>query len=451
MILAACSKEVAIDSEEKAIYTPETAADEELVTYSFTVGKAEMKSTLTNDGVFSWVVGDKIAIYNSSTSSYVEFEVKSVDGSGNATIQADEAPGATWTNAIYPAARAAGSGNAVDYTVTSVSGPILVSKVVGQTLSFKYLGAVANIRVNDVPGSPTTLTFTANANVFGNRSFDWSGENPVLGGSGSQASITVPFTNNTIISVPIPQVSYAGFTITVDNDGGRHLYKKTTANTFDMSSKKLLPMPELAYVAPSKFYLTTSSESGYWDRENVRMIQTSATDYTIYVNCDGHTTIKVFDNYNLGNASGASFSGSVDDGNYYIINWSTTSGGSVTYKSATVDKPFWNKDYPIETNGMCLSGSFNSWGIGNAFTYNGNMNWVIENLSISGGDHTFKIRKTQSDWAYAAGYNSGLDHTLYGSLKGDNGDAYITLDAGNYNIYLNATSEWYYNIMFEKI
>ena len=296
IVLAACSKEVAIDNKEKAIEAPETTVNEELVTYSFTAGEAEMKSSLTNGGVFSWAENDKIAIYNSTTSSFVEFYVESVDGSGNATIKADAAPGAVWTNAIYPAARATGAENEVDYTVTSVSGPILVSEVDGQNLSFKYLGAVANIQVDGVPGTPATLTFTANTNVFGSRTFSWSGGEPVLSGSGTQASITVPFTTG-IISVPIPQASYAGFTITVDHSAGRHLYKKTTGNTFDMSAKKLLPMPALSYVEPG-YYVKTSSASGYWDTDAARMIKTGANSYVLSENCDGDTTYYIYDEYN---------------------------------------------------------------------------------------------------------------------------------------------------------
>lgn len=452
VLAAACSKEVSYD-ETSSIETPsEIIVPEETVTYTFTVD-ANAKSSLTNGGVFSWVAGDHIAIYNSATSSYVTFSVTSVDGSGNATITADAAAGAVWTNAIYPAERATGAGNGVDYAVQTVSGPILVSKVDGQSLSFKYLGAVANIQVNDVPGTPTKLTFTANTNVFGSRTFSWSGDDPVLGGSGTQASITVPFTNNTLISVPIPQVSYEGFTITVDNAAGRHLYKKTTANTFDMSSKKLLPMPALTYEAPSKFYVTTSSTSGYWDRSDVRMIQTGANTYGVQMNCDGDTDVYIFDNYNVDNHTvGYLNKGHVDGGNFYEITWNASSStGGPNYISTTRDYPFWNDTYPVATNGMCLSGSFNSWGYATTFTYNTNMSWVLEGLAIaSEGTYNFKIRKTQNDWAYAAGVYSGLGESMYGSLKGDADNASITLTAGTYNVYMNATSDWYYNIMFEK-
>lgn len=300
VLAVGCKKEVAPIDEptpiENNVIEEQPIAGEDLVTYSFTIDNKDLKSILENDGTFAWELGDSIAIYNTTSSSYVGFKVTALEA-GVATIEGSAPAGAAWTNAIYPAARAAGSGDAVDYTVPTVAGPILVSKVEGTALSFKYLGAVANIRIDGVPGTPTTLTFTANANVFGNRSFNWSGETPVLGGGGSQASITVPFTKNAIVSVPIPQVSYAGFTIAVKNSSGRVLYKKTTANTFDMTSYKLLPMPTLTYVEPG-YYVKTTSSSGYWDRNAVRMIQTGANTYELSENCDGNTTYYIYDEYN---------------------------------------------------------------------------------------------------------------------------------------------------------
>ncbi len=448
VLLAACSKEQNTIS----------SAKENLVTYTFTATSAddsEVRSTLSNDGVFSWVKDDQIAIYNSTTSSYVTFTVTAVNNeTGEATITADAAPGAVWTNAIYPAARAAGSGNQVDYTVTTVAGPILVSQVSGQTLSFKYLGAVANIQVNSVPDTPTTLTFTAKANVFGNRTFTWDNGSPVLGGTGSQATVTVPFNTSGITSVPIPQTSYAGFTITVDNEAGRHLYKKTTSKTFDLSSKRLLSMKALTYSAPTEFYVTTSSNTHYWDKSNVRMIQTEASKYEVQMNCDGSTTIYIFDNYNTDNYTvGYLSTSSVNDGNFYQITWnSSTSKGGPTYISATRNYPFTDEKYPVGTNEMCLSGEFNSWGHTQTFTYNGNHYWTLEGLEIEEEkSYGFKIKKAEDGWSYAAGINLGLGTTsLYGSLKGNANNSYVTLAVGTYNVYLNATSDWYYNIMFVK-
>ena len=448
VLAAACTKE-----EVKKI----DSVDQNLVTYTFTaICGEDVKSTLGTNGAFSWVKDDKIAIWNSAannnTGAYVTFTVGEVNN-GEAEITGTAAAGAVWGFAIYPESRAAGNGDAVDYTKTDVAGPILVSKVpANQTLEFKYLGTVMNIQVNSVPDTPTALTLTANADVFGVRSFIWGDSEgiPTLGSiSGTaQASVTVPFNASGVTTVPVPNVDLSGFNITVDDAAGRHLYKKTTSYVAPLAAKILVNMPSLEYEAPTKFYVTTTSSTGYWDKSNVRMIQTASNEFVSYMNTDGNTTIKIFDEYNVGRSKGEVYSYTVVDDRLYKIMWKDGSG-SVTYISTVVNKPFGNNDYPVDN--MCISSDFNSWAVSDKFTYNGNMNWVIENIAISAGTYNFKIRKADSDnWHFAAGGNSGLGSSLYGSLKGDNGDASITLTAGTYNIYLNATTEWYYNIMFEK-
>lgn len=301
VLAAACAKE-----QQPEQVTPIEPQEEELVTYTFTAsaqsevvedGDEEVRSTLSNVGAFTWAVDDQFKIWNTSTNSYVTFSVTEINGDGTVHISGTAAAGAVWGNAIYPASRAAGSGDTVDYTSTTTAGPILVGRVDGQVVYFYYLGAVMNITVNSVPDTPVSLTVTANSNVFGSRTFSWEEDKPVLGGSGSQASVTVPFNASGITSVPVPNVSYAGFTITVDNAAGRHLYKKTTANTFDLTSKKLLPMPALTYAAPGYYLTTTSSGSGY-NVSKLPMIQTGANTYELVINSHVTTTYGVTDDYN---------------------------------------------------------------------------------------------------------------------------------------------------------
>lgn len=461
ILAAACSKEVSID-ETSSIETPsEIIVPEETVTYTFTVD-ANAKSSLTNDGVFSWVAGDHIAIYNSATSSYVTFNVTFVDGSGNATITAAAAKGAVWTNAIYPAERATGAGNGVDYAVQTVSGPILVSKVDGQTLSFKYLGAVANIQVNSVPDTPATLTFTANANVFGSRTFSWSGDNPVLGGEGTQDSITVPFTSGTI-SVPIPQVSYEGFTITVDNAAGRHLYKKTTANIFDMTSKKLLPMPALTYTAPRLFYVHTATTGSVTYDGDFIMLQRGTNTFETWVNCDANTTSYVYDEYNEGNeitgclASTAPVS---DPRKYRILYNSSTKTASMEYISNQYANPYnWNGFYD---NTVYLRGQFDGSNWTNTDYFSGSNHLLTTTLTRSNSGGTFGIQAA-SDWWSA----NGEDGNYQTITDGGNGRYYATLvtgstsnqdlsnlPAGTYTVYANVLQDDYgdrpISLMFVK-
>ena len=585
VLLAACAKEAQPND-------ATTPADENLVTYTFTAANPNeaTRSTLTNAGVFTWQEGDKIAIHDNTSASNVVFEVTAVDGEGNATITADAAPGAVWTNAIYPAARAKVSGNYIDFSNpgNAPAGPVLVSKVAGQDLSFKYAGAVVNITLNDIPDTPTSLTLTANAGTpFAEYPLTWDGENPVLGtGTSATSFITVPYAGNgNVTSIPVPHHNFAsGFTITVDNAAGRHLFVKSTTKAKDLTSKILLPMDAIDYTAPSAYYVTTESVSHYWDKAGVRLVQTGTDEYTIVENCDGNSTFYIFDEYNasqpkkgclatgltklsystgtstwrlVGNPGefegvscvvaetiqleyegdwhfaknvkslkewpnfkfvngtenwedqfGTKISNSGNDNNVYVGNYNQTASRNnnpgwiyvnaeadkeydfflnpttgevrvflssdkhdpnetsglwkIVYDKAenevkelqrlgnVADTPFWNTKYPIGTNAMCLSGSFNNWDDSNPFTYNGNMSWTIEGLNISsGGEYAFKIRPT-SGWNDNFNSGNGAFSGRYGTLNNGGGDAPISLTAGNYNVYLNATTENKYNIMFVK-
>lgn len=300
VLLAACAKEAQPND-------ATTPADENLVTYTFTAANPNeaTRSTLTNAGVFTWQEGDKIAIHDNTSASNVVFEVTAVDGEGNATITADAAPGAVWTNAIYPAARAKVSGNYIDFSNpgNAPAGPVLVSKVAGQDLSFKYAGAVVNITLNDIPDTPTSLTLTANAGTpFAEYPLTWDGENPVLGtGTSATSFITVPYAGNgNVTSIPVPHHNFAsGFTITVDNAAGRHLFVKSTTKAKDLTSKILLPMDAINYEAPSAYYLkTVANKTDFWSAADVPFIKTGTDTYKLVVNADRMSDYYVYDEWN---------------------------------------------------------------------------------------------------------------------------------------------------------
>lgn len=560
--------------------------NDELVSYSFTVASLEedaVRSDLTNAGAFSWEVGDYIAIYNSASSEYVSFEVTEVLSNGDAIISALATSGAVWTNAIYPAERAAGAGNQVNYTVSSVAGPILVSNVDSQELSFMYLGSVANIEVTGVPGTPTTLTFTANANVFGTRSFSWDEYGkPVLGGSGSVDSITVPFNSAGVTTVPIPKADYAGFTITVDNAAGRHLYKKTTTKNFTLATSNaiLLPMSAIAYSDPVYFLKVVQKTNGttFWTSNALYpMVKIGTNTYFAAENVDRMSTYYIYDEWNddpilTGSTTADSYTANTFSfvgegdllgnwttnnnsscafnkiGNWnYLFNknlyqkrfvirpwddkgwdiwrpnnnggdaWFTSSVkslsatkvennaafysnlnealdfyfnsssgyeevkvystgdksnplcalGKFTYNSssntvssldvassAVNNAPFGDASFP--TGQLALSGTFNSWGDGDVFTYVGNQSWELKGLSITtAGEYRFKIRKV-GGWDYEIDAKDEFGDTLYGKLRsrhedlGYKNEASVNLSVGTYDVYLNATADWYYNIMLVK-
>ncbi len=455
LAFAACQKE---ESQKDIL------VDEGLNTFTFTasvdnnVVDAETKATLSRGGVFSWAESDALKFYDTDGNAY-DAVITAVDGEGVATIEVTAAGNPTFYSAIYPAAVAVGK-NKVNIEAALAKGPVVVAEVGSGSLTFHHIGSIINIKINDIPAETTKMEIAPAAPAEWNAGiFSFTAGVPDFSGNGGFCYPVVPVTSadsGVDISVPIFAANYAGgFTIKLLNDAGRILYKKTTTKDYDLSGTKLLNMKALTYEAPTKFYVKTTSASGYWDKECVRMIQTGANTYSVQMNCDGGSDIFIFDNYNTDNISeGYLNKGHVDGGNFYEISWNTsTNSGGPNYISSTRDTPFWNGEYPVEVNGMCLSGTFNSWGIDKPFTYNNNMSWVLEGLDIaSAGSYAFKIRKTQDAWSYGAGVNSGLGSALYGSLKGDKdaGDASVTLSAGTYNVYLNATSDWYYNIMFEK-
>ena len=440
------------------------------VSYTFTAVIADnvseveedgTKATVSRGGEYTWAEGDALRFYKND-GTYANASVTRVVGS-TATITVTTGARADFVSAIYPASAAV----AKDQISFNARGPIVVAEVFdGGTLTFHHVGSLINIKFTGISANDDikSLVFTPSSAFSYNGTFTFSGDHkPTLTATGSTPRIVVPASkadNNSDITVCVPSVNLAGFSAALNNDedgNGRNLFKKSTAtahNLYDAEGPVLMNMQKVAYEAPSKYYVTTVSTSGYWDRTDVRMIQTGANTYGVQMNCDGSSNVYIYDNYNVGNhLNGYLNKGSVGDGRFYNITWNTsTSSGGPAYVSATRDYPFNHGDYPVGVNGMALSGSFNSWSYStNLFTYNTNMSWVCEGLVIaSAGSYIFKIRKAQSDWAYDAGVNTGLGSSLYGSLKGDNDNASVTLEAGTYNVYLNATSDWYYNIMFEK-
>ena len=206
-------------------------------------------------------------------------------------------------------------------------------------------------------------------------------------------------------------------------------------------------MKKVAYEAPGKYYVTTVSSSKYWDKQDVRLIQSEANKFETWMNCDGNTDVYIYDEYNVGNhEAGYLNKGHVDDENLYQISYNEASGtGGPTYKSAKTNKPFFNDDFP--TTDFCIMGDFDDWATTHVFTYNGNLNWTYEGLLIPLDDtYHFGVRKSSANQFWAGAYTLS---ELYGGLKGD-GNASVTLQSGTYNVYVCPTQDWYYLIMFEK-
>lgn len=438
--------------------------DDNLVKYTFTavvndkLTDADTKASVSRAGAFSWQEGDALVFYTKNGDPATA-EITKVDGSVATITVTTDNPRSDFYSAIYPA-EAASAKNKVSF---NARGPIVVSAVDGGTLTFYHIGSLINVKFTNIPSATQSVVFAPKTTIGYDGTFDFSDRVPSLSFGGAINEIVVPASQddeNKDITICLPSVTLTGgfsVALNVNADGaGRNLYKKSTANTHNLYTNRpvLLNMKKLAYAAPSKYYVTTESTTHYWDRSSVRMLQTSGNTYEVYMNCDGNTNIYIFDEYNVGNeTNGYLNNGHVDGAGNYQITWNTSSSsGGPTYKNSTLNKPFGDDNYP--TDHMCLTGSFNGWGTGNVFSYNGNMNWVLtDDLVISTtGTYEFKIRKTSGwDDQYQAGGNSGLgEYLLYGSLFKGNGNATVKLETATYTVYLNASENWYYSIMFEK-
>lgn len=120
---------------------------------------------------------------------------------------------------------------------------------------------------------------------------------------------------------------------------------------------------------------------------------------------------------------------------------------------AVSNAPFNDSSFPREA--LVLSGTFNSWGEAQ-MTYIGNQSWKLENLVISATNtYEFKLRKS-GGWTYEIAAKDVMGSNLYGKLRthddesGYNKNASVNLSVGSYNVYLNATHDWFFNIMFVK-
>ena len=449
--LCACQK-----NEIELLDKPIVKNDGDKVTYTFTaviaddVTDIETKATMARTGAYTWAVDDELKFYKENGTS-APAKVTAVDGSTATITVTTSDDRAKFVSAVYPA----DAGDGAYKIKFNARGPIVVSAVDGGTLKFYHIGSVINLKFTGIPAKTQSLVFAPTSAFTYDGTFSFSDRKPVLTSTGSTSKIVVYASTadeGKDISISVPSVELSGFSAALNNasDGaGRNLFKKTTAESHNLADNcpVLMNMKKVACEPAGKFYVTTVSSSKYWDKQNVRLIQSEASKFETWMNCDGNTDIYIFDEYNIGNhESGYLNKSHVDDENLYQIYYNTSTGDAgPVYKSSRSDKPFYNSDFPI--NDFCIMGTFNEWGTSHIFTYNGNLNWVFEGLTISTDNtYNFGVRKASGE-GFWAGANtlSGL----YGVLNG-NGNASVTLSAGTYNVYLCPTTDWNYLIMFEK-
>ena len=450
LLTAACSKEPVTIPEE-------TNPTTRVMSITASLESASRAFDDEHPGSFKWEANDAIAVPFLSNGDVVYLSF-TTDGSGEFThtfSEGDNYELAVGRNAYYPYSAVTGTDQVnLDGTVI----PLVAQVGSDQTLAFKHLAAFMDLTFTGVPETVTQLKVTGVRS--GAYSVDYNEGNPSLTAVGTGTDFySIPVTGEGTFhaTVSFAPGSYNTLSFSLLTANGTVAYSKSTSQT--LARKKFYAMPALAYTAATKIFVTTSSTSHYWDRTDVQMIRTGESTYELWMNCDGQTTISVYDEYNLG---APVWTGSVNDGNLYKISWnSATNTGSVDYVSATVNHP-WRNEY---FDNLGLYGNFSGQWQEMQLTFSGNHSWSKEITVASSGTYSFKLNVYDTGWNDEWGYYSGDGNSVNPGSNGYgvavcNGEGRNTqnmtvyLTAGTYQFYANSIQPTYSDrplrVMFVK-
>lgn len=450
LLAAACSKEPVTVPEDT---TPATR----VMSFTASLESASRAFDDEHPGSFKWEADDAIAVpfHSNGNLVYLSFTTNGNGEFSHTFSEGENYELAEGKNAYYPFSAVTGTDQVnLDGTVI----PLVAQVGNDQTLAFKHLAAFMDLTFTGVPATVTQLKVTGVR--AGTYSVDYNGENPSLTSVGTGTdyySIPVTCEGSFHATLSFAPGSYNSLSFSLLTANGTVAYSKSTSQT--LARKKFYAMPALAYTAATKFIVTTSSDTHYWDKTGVQMIRTGESAYELWMNCDGHTTIRVYDEYNPGTPV---WTGSVNDRNLYKISWNSAANtGSVDYVSATVDHP-WGNEY---FDNLGLYGNFSGQWQEMQLTFSGNHSWSKEITVASSGTYSFKLNVYDTGWNDEWGYCSGDGNSVnpgsngYGVAvcKGEGRntqDMTVYLTAGTYQFYANSIYPGYgdrpLRVMFVK-
>ena len=241
-----------------ALVMTNCSQDEELVqvqqgSNGFTATIEESsRSAVTDEGVFSWTVGDKFSVWNGTT-----FDVYANSEANVGYFEPSGTVGTPTGYAIYPSGSHAISGNTVTvnlpatYSHGSTNAAMLAAIETGSTnLAFKHLGGLMRFNVENVPANATSFVFTATDDILtGNYSVDSEGEIKKDGENtvNNNNSVTITFDALTAAQdmtfyVPLPVGTYGEYKVEIKGEG-IELSHTSTGVTNTIGRRTLLLMP----------------------------------------------------------------------------------------------------------------------------------------------------------------------------------------------------------------
>ena len=235
--------------------------------YKLTASVEEQaRSTMTDMGIFSWVKGDSISVWNDMPEGGVDGFVKFVFADGN-NFNIDPKAGVPSIKpanyAVYPAGAHAYTddavtihlpnayGNAEENYVANTRAPMLAIVVSGKShLNFKHVGGVMRFIVQNVPAGANEFVFTAaDKNITGNFIVDEGIISAV--DKTDKNSLTIRFktldkvAESMTFYVPLPVGTYTAYTVSIKGENGLMLSCEDTQSQNTINRRSLLLMPTL--------------------------------------------------------------------------------------------------------------------------------------------------------------------------------------------------------------
>ena len=223
----------------------------------------QTKTSVTDEGTFTWSNGDKVWLH--TTSGSVVGTLSSGAGTSSAKFTYGGFVGEMTGKAVYPY----NDGHSIDGEVLNFVLPAsydLGSSLtntnaamyginVGGTIKFNHLAGVMRFKFKDVPAGVNKFTITLDKKINGTFAADLTADYPVIETSStstaSEETITLNFNALTAKSdisvyVPLPIGTYNSLELGLYDDGQSvWTYSKSVTNTVSRKSLKLMPVVTL--------------------------------------------------------------------------------------------------------------------------------------------------------------------------------------------------------------
>ena len=210
--------------------------------------EGQSRSTMTDAGVFSWVEGDKISVWDGSS-------FKQFTNEGGNTFKGDKITPSGY--AVYPAGSHSYSNGTItvnlpdSYGSTSTvyvknTNAVMVASVSGSNLTFNHVGGVMRFNVKDVPVGAYEFVFTAyDKDITGN--FTVSSEVITASAKSNKNSVSIKFnaltsTKDMTFYVPVPTGTYTGYKVEIKGNNTIALESPSAVNTINRQTLLLMPM-----------------------------------------------------------------------------------------------------------------------------------------------------------------------------------------------------------------